>query len=90
MDHATNRTGATVTTTAADRLRAAEAIRLYREQAPDRETTADALAADLYLLDGLSVTAVAALVGLSRTEAHRRLTAQGVALRPRGRPRKNT
>jgi hypothetical protein len=75
-------------TTTADRLRAAEAIRLYRETAPSREATADALAADLYLLDGLSLTAVAGLVGLSKTEMYRRLTAQGVVLRPRGRPRK--
>ncbi len=68
-----------------DRLRAAARTRRIREQRPAWETAADRLARDLYLLDGLSLDDLAALIGLSRTETRTRLVALDTPMRPRGR-----
>ena len=74
--------------TPAKRKQSAARVRRYRAAHPAREADADLLAANLYLLDGLSIKQTGAAVDLSATEMRRRLASQGVPLRSRGRPRK--
>ena len=67
------------------RFRAAARVRRVRQQRPDWEFAADLLAQDLYLLDGVALTDLSVLMGLSRTETRTRLVALGTPMRPRGR-----